>query len=102
MWATDGTADWLLWRIPDLRGRIAYDVRFELYDQQALDRIVQVNTRRRDWKAQLDGYDVVVVPGPPTSRATRELLAEDGTERAYADDELSLVSRPGIASPARR
>ena len=32
LWATDGTADWLLWRIPDLRGRIAYDVRFELYD----------------------------------------------------------------------
>ena len=33
VYATDGTADWLLWRIPDLRGRIAYDVRFELYDQ---------------------------------------------------------------------
>ena len=32
--ATDGTADWLLWRIPDLRGRIAYDVRFELYDER--------------------------------------------------------------------
>ena len=38
LWATDGTADWLLWRIPDLRGRIAYDVRFELYDERALDR----------------------------------------------------------------
>ena len=37
LWATDGTADWLLWRIPDLRGRIAYDVRFELYDDRALD-----------------------------------------------------------------
>ena len=40
LWATDGTADWLLWRIPDLRGRLAYDVRFELYDEQTLDRIV--------------------------------------------------------------
>ena len=38
VWATDGTADWLLWRIPDLRGRLAYDVRFELYDQPTLDR----------------------------------------------------------------
>ncbi len=34
VWATDGTADWLLWRIPDLRGRLAYDVRFELYDER--------------------------------------------------------------------
>ncbi len=39
LWATDGTANWLLWRIPDLRGRIAYDVRFELYDEDALDDI---------------------------------------------------------------
>ena len=37
LWATDGTADWLLWRIPDLRGRLAYDVRFELYDDEALE-----------------------------------------------------------------
>ncbi len=51
VWATDGTADWLLWRIPDLRGRLAYDVRFELYDQPALDRIVAYGRRRGDWKA---------------------------------------------------
>ena len=46
VWATDGTADWLLWRIPDLRGRLAYDVRFELYDQPTLDRIVRYGRRR--------------------------------------------------------
>ena len=45
--ATDGTADWLLWRIPDLRGRIAYDVRFELYDPATLDRISAYGQRRR-------------------------------------------------------
>ena len=95
VYATDGTADWLLWRIPDLRGRLAYDVRFELYDPATLDRIVQVNARRGDWKALLDGYDVVFVPGPPTSRAARELLAEEGTERVFEDDELTIVARPG-------
>ena len=47
VWATDGTADWLLWRIPDLRGRLAYDVRFELYDQPTLDRIVGYGARAR-------------------------------------------------------
>ena len=45
LWATDGTADWLLWRIPDLRGRIAYDVRFELYDEPALDDLVAYGKR---------------------------------------------------------
>ncbi len=28
LYATDGTADWLLWRIPGLRGRTGCDVRF--------------------------------------------------------------------------
>ncbi len=51
LWATDGTADWLLWRIPDLRGRIAYDVRFELYDGPALDRIVDYGRGYGGWRA---------------------------------------------------
>ena len=61
VWATDGTADWLLWRIPDLRGRLAYDVRFELYDQATLDDIVAYGRRAPGWERVVDGYDVVVV-----------------------------------------
>ena len=94
VYATDGTADWLLWRIPDLRGRLAYDVRFELYDQATLDRIVQFNARRGAWKQLLAGYDVVVIEGSRTGRTVRALLAEPGTEHVYADDELSIVSLP--------
>ena len=45
VWATDGTADWLLWRIPDLRGRLAFDVRLELFDAAALDDVVAYGTR---------------------------------------------------------
>ena len=78
LYATDGTADWLLWRIPDLRGRIAYDVRFELYDQQTLDDIVRYGRREGDWQAVLAGYDVVVVEGPSTGRRTVALVAAGG------------------------
>ena len=52
VWATDGTADWLLWRIPDLRGRLAYDVRFELYDKATLDRIVATARKRASGAAR--------------------------------------------------
>ena len=69
--ATDGTADWLLWRIPDLRGRIAYDVRFELYGQRALDGIESYGRGTGDWRAFLDGYHLVVVEGPRSSRRVR-------------------------------
>jgi hypothetical protein len=45
LFATDGTADWLLWRLPELRSRMAYDVRFELYDEETLDRISRYGNR---------------------------------------------------------
>ncbi|MCZ7587275.1 MAG: hypothetical protein M5U27_00105 [Gaiella sp.] len=90
LWATDGTADWLLWRVPDLRGRIAYDIRFELYDEAALDRIVDYGTRTGDWQRALDGYRVVVVD----DRAHLEALAaEPGARVTYRDEEIAIVER---------
>ncbi len=78
LFATDGTADWLLWRIPDLRGRIAYDVRFELYDPETLDRISRYGNREgADWKSLADGYPVVIVDDRGHLRAFR---AEPGRE----------------------
>ena len=90
VWATDGTADWLLWRIPELRGRIAYDVRFELYDQATLDRIVDYQARHGDWKSVVNGYRVVVVDDRAHLLGLR---AELGARVAYGDDELGVVQR---------
>jgi hypothetical protein len=90
LYATDGTADWLLWRIPDLRGRLAYDVRFELYDQSALDELVRYGARRGDWTSLLDGYRVVVVDD---AAHLRTLDAEPGARIVYRDDGLALVRR---------
>ncbi len=90
VWATDGTADWLLWRIPDLRGRLAYDVRFELYDTAALDRIVAYGRRQGDWKAALAGYRVVVVDD---IEHLRPLASEAGSRLTYRDDEIVVVTR---------
>jgi len=37
--ADDRHADWLLWLRPELAGRVAYDVRFELFSAPELQRI---------------------------------------------------------------
>ena len=96
VWATDGTADWLLWRIPDLRGRLAYDVRFELYDAETIERLSRYGRREgADWISLADGYDVVIVDEAAHLRAH---LAEPGARLAYKDTEIALVSR---ASPSR-
>jgi MYXO-CTERM domain-containing protein len=89
--ATDGTADWLLWRIPDLRGRIAYDVRFELYDQRTLDAIVAYGNRKdAEWRALADGYSVVIVDEREHLEAHR---AEQGARVVFRDDEIAIITR---------
>jgi hypothetical protein len=89
VWATDGTADWLLWRIPDLRGRIAYDVRFELYDLVTLDRIVDYQARRGDWKSVADGYRVLIVD----QRGHLDAFSrEPGAKVIYWDD-IAVIER---------
>ena len=91
LFATDGTADWLLWRLPDLRGRIAYDVRFELYDEETLDRISRYGNREgADWKSLADGYAVVIVDERGHLQAFR---SEPGAKVAYRDDEIALLER---------
>ena len=90
LWATDGTADWLLWRIPDLRGRIAYDVRFELYDEPTLKHIVDYGNRRGDWRRSLRGYRVVIVDERGHLDALRR---EPGARVVYRDHDIAVVVR---------
>jgi len=90
VWATDGTADWLLWRIPDLRGRIAYDVRFELYDDATLDRIIELKALDGTWRSTLEGYGVVLVDD---ARHARALRAEPGARVVYRGPDIAVVRR---------
>ncbi len=92
VWATDGTADWLLWRIPDLRGRIAFDVRFELYGEETLGRLVAYGRRDEGWQRLVDGYDVLVVDDPAHLRG---LAREPETRVAYRDKTVVVLERTG-------
>ena len=40
---SDRFSDWMLFKIPELRGRMAYDVRFELYDDEFFDELQDYN-----------------------------------------------------------
>ena len=46
VFATDRHADWLLWKLPELRGRIAYDVRFELYEPSFFERLAAYHSEQ--------------------------------------------------------
>jgi hypothetical protein len=94
VYPTDRHADWLLWRIPDLRGRLAYDIRFELYDRATVERIVRyVGRQGSDWKAIADGSDVIVIDAPRTPQHAEAFLTEPGAAVVYSDGRMTVVRR---------
>jgi hypothetical protein len=94
VFATDRHADWLLWKVPGLRGRVAYDVRFEIYDPGFFDRLLEYKAQQGDWKAILDGYRIVVLDEKASLDHAEDLLAERGARALYEDDVIAVVRRP--------
>ena len=97
VFAPDRFSDWLLWKIPELRGRVAYDVRFELYDREFFDRLAEYNGEAGDWKSFAEGYRITLVDETRLSH-TADFLREPGARVVYRDDEITIVVRPGEAS----
>jgi hypothetical protein len=97
VFATSRDADWILWRLPEVRGRLAYDVRFEIYDRETFERIVRFRGEQgEDWKSIADGYEVVVVEtDPETPPHVPDFLAEPGARAVYADQRVTVIRRPG-------
>src|SRR5205814_9927267 len=65
VFADDRYADWLLWTEPEPRGRIAYDVRFELFRPRQLDLLVAYRNRIGPaWRLATAGYALQVFDPP--------------------------------------
>lgn len=92
--ASDKHADWLLWKLPSLRGRLAYDVRFELYTRHQIVELARFDYQQGPtWRRILTGYGVVVVDEQSDRPPTRALLDEPGTRLLYGDDLISVLRR---------
>jgi hypothetical protein len=90
----DRFSDWMLYKIPELRGRVAYDVRFEVYDREFFDRLqVYAGETGADWKSFADGYRIVIVDETRRSH-TADFLKEPGARVLYRGDEITVVLRP--------
>jgi hypothetical protein len=92
VFAPDRFSDWLLWKIPELRGRMAYDVRFEVYDKAFFTRLGDYNWEQGDWKSFAEGYRIIVVDETNRSH-TANFLKEPGTRVIYRGDEITVLAR---------
>jgi hypothetical protein len=94
VWGTDRHADWLLWELPQLRGRLAFDVRFELYTRRQVEDTVRWNGRiGTDWKRVAAPYRVVLLDAVDRSSHVPDLARERGTRIAYRDDAIVVAVR---------
>jgi hypothetical protein len=97
--ASDRHADWLLWAEPSLAGRVAYDVRFEMFEPAQFRQLAAFNGRvGSDWKRFADGYRVIVVDRHANAGLERAFRREPGVSLLYRDDSVAVVLRAANAS----
>jgi hypothetical protein len=84
-------ADWLLWKEPQLQGRVVYDARLELLHERRLDQLFNWATRTGPrWQAAIGGSDVLVLD-------RRDPIPAGAVRRIYADRNLVVFLRPNLS-----
>src|SRR5262249_39752076 len=94
VYAHEKYADWLLWRDPSLRGKVAYDARFELLTHNELKRVAELTgVVGLDWKRNANGYRVLVLNEARTDRTSQAFLAEPGIRTLFHGDDARVMLR---------
>lgn len=98
--ADDEHADWLLWLQPSLAGRVAYDVRFELFNGRELQAIELIHHGSHPiWSRCAAQARVVTFDGPNDEEAARrEQLLAPGSRTIFRSPNLIAVLQPTAPS----
>jgi hypothetical protein len=92
VFASDRNADWLLWRLPQLRGRVAFDIRFELNTATQIRRLQRYFDRTGpSWQSVARGYQVVVL-NRKDDRVRRALLDSKRFRQVHRDQDLTVLA----------
>jgi hypothetical protein len=91
IFANGAYADWLLFREPSVRGRVAYDARFEVLPHGRLAQAAAVSIGRWDTPGILRPFDVVVMR--PQETGLRDELGRSGVWRTVISSPRVVVLR---------
>jgi hypothetical protein len=94
VFANERYADWLLFGQPLLRGRVAYDVRFELLTADQLMGVAKFRLEQgADWLRIADGYRIFVLD-PGSEAGAIELLAREPRARIlFRNRDVAVLER---------
>jgi hypothetical protein len=96
VFADDRYADWLLWTEPQMRGRVAYDVRFELFTRRQITLLSRFHNRIGDsWRAAADGYPIVVLDPTLQQPVADGLLAHGRYRSVVANAQIVVLRAAG-------
>jgi hypothetical protein len=94
VFANEAYADWLLWKVPALAGRVAFDARFELLSSRQLQSIAHFRDRTtQDWVHAADGYRLLVLDTAAERPTVRYLLRRRATSILYRDRHVAVLLR---------
>lgn len=95
--ASDTLADWLMWKEPQLRGHVAFDVRFEVLGTERARRMRRLLFVKDDWAKSCEGADVFVLSRRHAELANA-LSNRPEIEAIYRDDKVTVLTG-SITSP---
>jgi hypothetical protein len=101
--ADDEHADWLLWEQPSVVGRVAYDVRFELFDRRQLVQIVALQRAASPvWARCGAGATVVTFAGNVELRRIAEAgVLAPGWRRIARGSQFAAIGQPAPKKPCQ-
>jgi hypothetical protein len=101
--ADDEHADWLLWEQPSLEGRVAYDVRFELFSRPQLVQIGRLRLASASaWRRCGRTASVVTFAGSyELARFQEEGVLARGSRVLVRTREFAAVEQPAPGAPCR-
>jgi hypothetical protein len=94
VFANELYTDWLLLERPELKGRLAFDIRFELTSKQEIKKLVDIRRRVEGWRQAVSSYGLFVLGKQPDRLLAAALLREPGAKALFRGHDVIVVWRP--------
>ena len=95
--AANRYGDWLLYEIPDLRGRVAFDGRWELLETEQAKRVFDYFWQVGDWQRLSHGYRVIVLDPKLQPDLVKTYDARRDVRVLYRDGRFVVYDRGAAA-----
>jgi hypothetical protein len=101
VFANELYGDWLLLERPELKGRVAFDIRFELTSKAELRKLVDIRRRVEGWRQAVSSYGLFVLGKGSEGPLATALLQQPGAKLLYRGHDAIVVWRPSKERSAR-